>query len=85
MSDLTQTEFLNHTELMAKRDGAVRMWIVMPGSSAKLVRDGVSFARIDTLTDGTIRTTLHGHRGQLSSWDVACNWLFIQLSAAVLS
>ena len=84
-SETFTTETLTHAELMAKRDGAVRLWVVMPGSSAKLVRDGVSFARIDTLTDDTVWCKLHGTRRQVASWEVATAWLQSILVSEILA
>lgn len=79
-----ETEILTHAELMSKRDGAVRFWRITD-KSAKLVRDGKSFARIDSLTDGTFVTTYNGARAEVASWEAATAWLTMQLTAVALT
>jgi hypothetical protein len=82
---VVESEAITHSDLMAKRDGATRLWTIVRGKSAKLVRDGVSFARIDALTDGTFSVTLHGERSAVSSWQAASAWLVVQATAATLA
>lgn len=78
------SEQLSHADLMAKRDGAVRLWRITD-KSFKLVKDGESFARIDACTDGTFVTTLRGERNEVVSWEAAKAWFTMQTMAAALS